>query len=257
MADFTVDIEMVDEHMEADITGIRGPKGDKGDKGDTGATGPQGPKGDKGDTGATGPQGPKGDKGDTGETGATGPQGVPGPQGPKGDTGNTGPAGPKGDPGDDYVLTPADKAEIAGMVIDDEAGEGDTDKTWSANKITEELASAGTVQDVEVNGVSVVQGGVASITIDEVQTVVVSGTTPVINAVANARYVCGEVTSIDFAPSASGICDVIFTSGSTVAVLTLPSTVMLPDWFDATSLEPDTTYEISIVDGVYGAVMVW
>ena len=44
--------------------GLTGAKGDKGDKGDTGA------KGDKGDTGATGPQGiqgeagPKGDKGD-------------------------------------------------------------------------------------------------------------------------------------------------------------------------------------------------
>ena len=235
------------------------------------------------------------------------------------------------------------------MVIDDEAGEGDTDKTWSADKIEQELASAGTVQDVQVNGTSVVTDGVATIpkgsatTIGavrsntsygtaltsegimqvvkadnsavkagtdtyrpivpysqhvstfyglakasgdttqssssnpvgtytdnakasikamlgiggETQTVIVDGTTPVINAVANARYVCGEVTSIDFTPSASGICDVIFTSGSTVAVLTLPSTVMLPAWFDATSLEPDTTYEISIVDGIYGAVMVW
>ena len=37
-----------------------------------------------------------------------------GPQGPKGDTGATGPQGPKGDA---YVLTNADKAEIADIVL--------------------------------------------------------------------------------------------------------------------------------------------
>lgn len=82
----------------------------KGDKGDTGAaftydmfTAAQletlkvkGDKGDKGDTGAQGIQGEKGDKGDKGDTGA------------KGDT---------GDPGSDYVLTDADKSEIAALVL--------------------------------------------------------------------------------------------------------------------------------------------
>ena len=80
-----------------------GATGAKGDKGDTGA------KGDKGDTGATGAQGPKGDKGD------------------KGDTGSQGPAGPKGDKGD-----PGDPGDL----IDDEAGAGDTDVTFSADKLT-------------------------------------------------------------------------------------------------------------------------
>lgn len=92
---------------EQGIQGIQGPKGDTGATGETGATGPQGPKGD---TGETGPQGPKGD---TGATGATGPQG---PQGPKGDTGATGATGPQGPAGDDYVLTAADKTEIANTV---------------------------------------------------------------------------------------------------------------------------------------------
>ena len=119
------------------------PKGPKGDPG------PQGPQGPKGDTGATGP------KGDTGATGATGPQGIQGIQGTqgpagadgitphigdngnwyigstdtgkpsrgatgaKGDTGakgETGAQGPQGAPGADYMLTEADKAEIADMV---------------------------------------------------------------------------------------------------------------------------------------------
>lgn len=86
-----------------------------------GGQGPQGPKGDKGDTGE---QGQKGDKGDTGDTGATGPQGA------------------KGDPGDDYVLTAADKAEIA-------------------QQAAEEVDVP--VQDVQVNGASVLNNGVANV----------------------------------------------------------------------------------------------
>lgn len=65
--------------------------------------------------------------------------------------------------GDDYVLTAQDKADIAVLNIDDTAGTGTTNKTWSANKITAELANAGTVQDVQVDGVSVVSSGIASI----------------------------------------------------------------------------------------------
>ena len=88
-------------------------------------------------------------------------------------------------------------------------------------------------------------------------TVDISGTTPTITAVENTRYVCGEVTSLDFTPAASGICIVRFTSGSTVTVLTIPSTVKFPEWFDPTSLETNTIYEICVTDGVYGAVMSW
>ena len=88
-------------------------------------------------------------------------------------------------------------------------------------------------------------------------TVDVSGTTPIITAVENTRYVCGEVTSLNFTPAASGICIVRFTSGSTVTVLTIPSTVKFPEWFDPTSLETNTIYEICITDGIYGAVMSW
>ena len=139
--------------------------------------------------------------------------------------------------------------------IDDTAGAGDTDKTWSADKITSELANAGSVQDVQVNGTSVVSQGIASITITEVQTVQVSGTTPTIVANQNTRYVCGEIVSLDFTPSAEGICDVMFTSGSTVTVLTLPSTVRMPEWWEGP--EAGYTYEINVVDGIYGVVTSW
>jgi hypothetical protein len=85
----------------------------------------------------------------------------------------------------------------------------------------------------------------------------VSGTNPVITGVANTRYICGEVSTISITPPASGIIDVIFTSGSSVAVLTVPNTVKWPSGFDPTSLEANTTYELNILDGVYGAVMTW
>ena len=88
-----------------------------GEQGIQGATGPQGPKGD---TGAQGPQGIQGETGPQGEQGEQGERGPQGEQGPKGDTGATGPqgpAGPQGEPGADYVLTDADKEEIAQIVL--------------------------------------------------------------------------------------------------------------------------------------------
>ena len=98
-----------------------------------------------------------------------------------------------------------------------------------------------------------------TITLNSKGTVVtnVSGATPVITAVKDTMYICGEVTSLSFTPCASGICDVRFTSGSTVTVLTIPSTVKFPNSFDPTSLETNTIYEINILDGVYGVVTSW
>ena len=71
------------------------------------------------------------------------------------------------------------------------------------------------------------------------------------------RYVCGEVSTLSLTPPESGSMDVIFESGSTATILTVPNTVKWPVWFDATSLEADTTYEILITDGAYGSVMTW
>lgn len=88
-------------------------------------------------------------------------------------------------------------------------------------------------------------------------TVSVSGTTPTVTAIANTMYVCGEVSTLSFTPAVTGISDIIFESGSTATVLTVPNTVKFPDWFDATALEPNMVYEISIMNGTYGAVMAW
>lgn len=69
-----------------------------------------------------GPQGPIGPEGPQGPIGETGPQGEPGIQGetgPQGPQGIQGPIGPQGEPGQNYILTEADKSEIAGMVVVD------------------------------------------------------------------------------------------------------------------------------------------
>lgn len=83
----------------------------------------------------------------------------------------------------------------------------------------------------------------------------VSGTTPEIIGVANMRYVCGEVSTISITPPETGTIDVIFTSGSSLAVLTLPNTVMMPDWW--TGVEANRVYELLITDGTFGSVMSW
>ena len=80
--------------------------------------------------------------------------------------------------------------------------------------------------------------------------VTVTGSTPSIPALPGICYVCGEVTTIDITLPASGIVDVVFTSGSTPAVLTVtPPTGMTVEWangFDSTALEADTMYELNI-----------
>ena len=139
----------------------------------------------KGETGTTGP---KGDKGDTGATG---------PQGEKGEKGDTGAQGPKGEKGDTGAVGPQGIQGVQGpQGIQGPQGEigpqGETGAT----------GPQGPKGDRGETGACITE--------------TVSGTAPVIVAEDNHRYVCGEVTSLSFTPCASGICDVIFTSGSTV-----------------------------------------
>lgn len=88
----------------------------------------------------------------------------------------------------------------------------------------------------------------------------VTGATPSITGAANTRYICGEISTLSFTPSATGICSVLFESGTTPTVLTLPTganAITWPEWFDPTSLEANTTYELNVLDGKYGVVALW
>lgn len=95
---------------EQGLQGEQGPQGKTGEAGPQGEAGPAGAKGDKGDKGDPGEKGEAGDVGPAGPQGEQGPQGQAGPAGPQGPQGEQGPAGADGS---DYVLTDADKAEIA------------------------------------------------------------------------------------------------------------------------------------------------
>ncbi len=130
-----------------------------------------------------------------------------------------------------------------------------------ANDAWEQVGSAsvGLVSDVQVNGTSVVTDSVAEISLPKTETV--TGSTPSITGVADTRYVCGECSTLAITTPSTGIIDVVFTSGSTATVLTVtPPTGMTMKWaneFDPTSLSANTTYEINIMDGMYGVVASW
>lgn len=187
--------------------------------GTTTATLTNGRDGATGETGPKGDTGPQGPKGDKGDTGATGPAGA---------TGETGPQGPKGDTGETGAQGPQGETGPQGP-------KGDPGDDY--------VLTAQDKQDIAV--------------LVTPEPVTVTGSTPSITATANTRYICGTVTTLTFTPSATGICDVRFTSGSTPTVLTVPTTVLWPDWFDPTALEANTTYELNVMDGIYGAVATW
>lgn len=273
--------------------GAKGETGATGPKGDTGAQGVQGPKGDTGDKGD---QGPKGDKGDTGAQGAKGDPGddyvltaqdkadiagmvdVPVTDVqvngtsilsngvanlPVASNTNFGVAkvssgyyGVGINSNNQLTTIAATVSEIKGVSQDYKPitasyispatfyglakAAGDTTQSASSNAVGNYTESA-------KSAIGEMLGGSVS----------VSGTTPTIVAKAGIRYVCGEVSTLDFTPSATGICDVVFASGSTPAVLTVPNTVKWPAWFDPTSLEANTTYELNVMNGTLGAVGVW
>lgn len=164
-----------------------------------------------------------------GETGSAGPQGE---QGPRGLTGETGPQGQQGIPGEQGP-----------------AGQDGYTPVKGVDYFDGEQGPRGEVGPAGPQGPKGDRGETGACI-----TETVTGTAPVIVAEDNHRYVCGEVTSLSFTPCSSGICDVIFTSGSTVAVLTLPSTVKMPDGFE---VEANATYEINILDGQWGVYQAW
>lgn len=150
-----------------------------------------------------------------------------------------------------------------------DVGKALSPKTVTNGKVTEWKyvstggGGGGAVDDVQINGTSIVDGeGIANIESDDLDFVTpVSGETPTITAVAGMRYECGEVSTIAITTPATGIVDVIFTSGSTPAVLMVtPPTGMTMKWangFDPTALEANTVYELNIMNGVYGVVGSW
>ena len=287
-------VNLIDEiQNKLDNGDFIGEKGDKGDKGDQGIQGERGIQGEQGPQGIQGPIGPQGEafrikktyssiaemnadfsnmnvgdyvmiansveqednaklytKGEnawifitdfSGATGIQGEQGIQGPQGQQGPQGIPGPTGTgistiqkTSTSGlvDTYTITFTDGTTMTYTVTNGEKGEPGNDYILT-NQDKADIANL--VSDFFI--------------------VNVSETEPVIVANKNTRYVCGEVSSLDFTPSLTGICDVVFTSGETPTALTLPNTVKMPEWW--AGVEANKTYEINICDGIYGVVTIW
>ena len=100
------------------------------------------------------------------------------------------------------------------------------------------------------------EGDIYDLEAEAVKTVIVTDTTPVITADPNTIYVCGTVTTLSFTPAATGISEVIFTSGTTPTVLTVSSAIRWANSFDPTTLEASTTYELNVMQGIGVAVKV-
>ena len=89
---------------------------------------------------------------------------------------------------------------------------------------------------------------------DRVVIMSVEGMNPKINATANTVYLCGELLSLEFNPCADGVCDIVFSSGTTPTLLTLPDSVRMPNGF---AVLENRTYEINIMNGIYGVATSW
>lgn len=77
-------------------------------------------------------------------------------------------------------------------------------------------------------------------------TVTVSSTTPTITPEANTLYNCGTLTRLTITdPPASGAYSIVFTSGATPTVTTIPATILGLENFAA---EANTLYEINVLD---------
>lgn len=72
----------------------------------------------------------------------------------------------------------------------------------------------------------------------------------------NRRIVYGEMVNIQIMTVPSyGLCGFTFISGTTPTVLTLPNTVVMPEWWTGV-IETNRRYDIMFLDG-HGAVMSW
>lgn len=82
-----------------------------------------------------------------------------------------------------------------------------------------------------------------------------ASTTATIAAQANTRYIYGTLTELTVSSLPSeGIVNILFTSGTTPTVVSLPNTVKMPDWY---SVGANMTVMIGITDGVWGSIQTW
>lgn len=87
----------------------------------------------------------------------------------------------------------------------------------------------------------------------------ISGRTVEIYCETDLRYQCDVVDSITIHQPAVGITDIIFTTNSTTTILNVDTGVIWPGVTagQTPTLEPNTIYELNIMDGKYGVMTSW
>ena len=137
--------DAVNEYIDENQDKLKGPKGD------TGLTGPAGP---------AGPQGERGEQGIQGERGLQGVQGVPGPEGPRGEQGADGKDGKDGEiPADKLAQIDQNTETLNQELLQIQRIENDV----AAQSDEIEALQNSKIDDVKINGVSVVTDKVANI----------------------------------------------------------------------------------------------
>ena len=82
-----------------------------------------------------------------------------------------------------------------------------------------------------------------------------TSTSITLEAAAETRYIYGELSSLTVSSlPTEGFVNILFTSGTTPTVLTLPNTVKMPEWV---TIGANMTVMIGIADGVYGSAQIW
>lgn len=166
--------------------------------------------------------------------------------------------------GNNYAVIHHFAYELAGtcenIVITGESGTGNNSyggKLHAASTATLSNVLCKNVVFTPYDTVSIETSNVTNVDVYDEKNISVSGSTPSITAVPNARYICGEVSTLSFTPCAKGVCEVVFTSGSTATTLTVPNTVKWSDDFDPSDLDASTTYALNVLNGTMGVAAKW
>ena len=144
-------------------------------------------------------------------------------------------------------------AEAAQAAAEEAASTAQNAKTDAINAKEASEVAAGNSESILAQVEKIRDSAVEEIENAYIETI--NGTDPVIIGRANKRYVCGECYTLTVTPPSVGTMEVFFTSGSTVTVLNLPSTVIMPEWYGG--IEENTAYLLSITDGRFAGVMTW
>ena len=246
---------------------LKGLKGDKGDRGEQGFPGSKGNKGEKGEPGINGKDGTtpvitantsgspavKVTKtgnhespsflfefsGLKGEPGKQGTQGIPGVKGDKGEPGTNGKDG----------KTPAIEA-TATIANTTGAPSVKVTKSEKADSTSFSFAFSGLKGERGEQGAQGLKGDKGDSGI--MSSVLIEGATPTQSISPNKFYKFGSVTTltITFSPETPNVLNEYmfqFTSGETATVLNMPDSVK---WIGDHTIEPNKTYQVSIVNNL-------